>query len=129
MKLIYIASPYSSPNDQADAVRLQIDAFHRIMDLGHVPVAPLLSHFAAIVRQRPYEEWIQCCLATVDRCDIVLRLGGASNGADREVARAGYRDIPVCFGWDDLHGLLGFPVGDPDRVAEMARQWAYAKAG
>jgi flagellar biosynthesis/type III secretory pathway ATPase len=95
--------------NQADCVRLQIEALHRIMDLGHCPIAPLLSHFAEITRQRPYEEWIACCLATVDRCDALIRLGGESKGADREVSRAIHRRIPVFRSWETLESWLEQP--------------------
>lgn len=103
--LIYIASPYRL-GDQATNVRTQIEAAHRIMDMGHAPVTPLLSHFLDLRRSRPPEDWILADLAIVPRCDVVLRLPGESSGADREVELAEDNDVSVCFGWTDLDVLL-----------------------
>lgn len=109
MSVIYIASPYSV-GDQAANVRVQIEAMHRILDMGHAPIAPLLAHFADQHRPRPYEDWVRMCLELVPRADVLLRLPGESAGADREVAVADRTNIAVCMGWDDLtawHKLLG----------------------
>lgn len=101
MKLIYIASPYTI-GDVEKNVRRQIDAAHVIMDLGHAPVAPLLSHFLHLVRERHYDEWMAIDLVILKRCDVLLRLHGESKGADIEVETAKINGIPVCFGFDHL---------------------------
>lgn len=99
--VIYISSPYTVGDVGANVSR-QIEAAHRIMDMGHAPIVPLLSHFLHIHRQRPYEDWMQADLATVRACDIVLRLPGESKGADREVEQAKRYNIQVAYGWDGL---------------------------
>jgi hypothetical protein len=104
-KVIYIASPYSGP-EQAKNVGVQVSAAHRLMDLGHAPIAPLLTHFLEVYRQRPYQEWLNADLAILSKADIVLRLPGPSKGADAEVSLAQKLKIPVAFGWDDLTDLL-----------------------
>lgn len=104
--VIYISSPYTVGDVGANVSR-QIEAAHRIMDMGHAPIVPLLSHFLHIHRQRPYEDWMQVDLATVRVCDIVLRLPGESKGADREVEQAKRYNIPVAYGWDGLAKELG----------------------
>jgi len=98
---VYIASPYSM-GDQAENVRKQILAADHLMTLGHIPFAPTLSHFQHMVRPRPYEDWMKCCLSWVEMCDIVLRLPGYSPGADREVAHAEKNGIPVVFSLETL---------------------------
>lgn len=108
--VIYISSPYTVGDVGANVSR-QIEAAHRIMDMGHAPIVPLLSHFLHIHRQRPYEDWMQADLATVRVCDIVLRLPGESKGADREVEQAEFYNIPVAYGWEGLaKELEGYPV-------------------
>ena len=108
--VIYISSPYTA-GDVGANVGLQIEAAHRIMDMGHAPIAPLLTHFLHIHRQRPYEDWMQADLATVRVCDIVLRLPGESKGADREVEQAKFYNIPVAYGWEGLaKELESYPV-------------------
>lgn len=75
MKIIYISSPYSM-GDQAANVRRQILAAHVVMDLGHAPIAPLLTHFLHVHRPRPYEEWMAVDLKLVEKADVVWRLAG-----------------------------------------------------
>lgn len=101
MKLIYIASPYTL-GDVAANVAVQKNAAHRILDLGHCPITPLLSHYLHIHRQRPYHDWLKMDLAIIPRVDFLLRLPGESSGADVEVDHARIHHIPVCFGWDEL---------------------------
>lgn len=105
MKLIYIASPYTK-GDPADNTAIQMEAAHAIMDLGHCPIAPLLSHFLHIHRRRPYQDWINMDLAMIPKMDVILRLEGESSGADGEVAAAERLGIPICFGWGELRKYL-----------------------
>lgn len=105
MKIIYIASPYTL-GDVAANVAVQIEAAHKIMDAGHCPVAPLLSHYLHIHRQRSYQDWVEMDLALIPRMDVVLRLPGKSSGADGEVALAEKHGIPVAHGWENLVLLL-----------------------
>ena len=103
---IYIASPYSI-GDRAANVRLQLDAFERIMGMGHLPFAPLLNHFQHLVHPRSDESWIHdYCLPWVERCDLILRLPGVSLGADLEVGHGIKHGVEPCFGWSDLDVAL-----------------------
>jgi len=105
MKVIYIASPYTN-GDVGQNVAVQLNAAHRLMDMGLCPIAPLLSHFLHIHQFRPYEEWLVMDFELLKRSDIVLRLPGYSNGADREVTEAKNLKIPVAIGWKELDHLL-----------------------
>lgn len=105
VKLIYIASPYTI-GDVAANVHVQMEAAHRIMDMGHAPITPLLFHFLHIHRQRPAEDWLAIDHAIIRRVDVLLRLPGESKGADGEVALAQKNKIPVAFGWLALRNLL-----------------------
>ena len=105
MKIIYISSPYTL-GDVAANVCVQIEAAHRIMDMGHCPVAPLLSHYLHIHRQREYNDWMAIDLAIIPKMDIVLRLPGKSSGAEKEVALAISLGIPVVYSWEELTALL-----------------------
>lgn len=107
MRSVYVASPYTI-GPCARNVSTQIEAFHRLMDMGLLPFAPLLTHYAEIHRQRPWEDWIHnYCLPWVSKCDMVLRLEGLSIGGDLEVQQAHRLNIPVYFGWQDLEDSLG----------------------
>ena len=104
--MIYIASPYTG-TDLEQSVRAQIDVLHEIMDAGHFAYAPLLLHYAEQVRVRPYEDWLDHCLSMVPRCDALLRLSGASYGAEREGLLAVSRGIPVIT-YEELFPFLSF---------------------
>ena len=110
MPVVYIASPYTV-GDTAANVALQIEAAHRLMDMGLCPIAPLLSHFLHIHKQRPYQDWIRIDDELVLRSDIVLRLGGESPGANREVQLARANGILVAYSWEQL-----------DEVVEIMRE-------
>lgn len=92
---VYIASPYTN-GDKLQLVRLQIDAFHVLMDLGFYPIAPLLSHYVNEVRERDWKEWLDYDLQTIQECQMVVRLYPTdehgleipSKGADVEEAEA-----------------------------------------
>jgi hypothetical protein len=105
MKVIYIASPYTK-GDVAANVAVQIEAAHRLLDAGLCPIAPLLSHYLHIARQRPYQDWTAMDMELVKRSDVVLRLPGESSGADAEVALARSLGLPVAFSFGELWTLL-----------------------
>jgi len=103
--VVYIASQYTI-GDQAVNVRRQMDAADELMNLGLVPIAPLLSHFQHLVHPRPYQDWLKFDLELVLRSDAVLRLPGESKGADGEVGHANNYNIPVFYGIDYLKDYL-----------------------
>lgn len=103
--LVYIAGPYTG-GDVAVNVKSAMQAAHAIMDAGHVPHCPHLSHFLHIERPRLYEEWMACDFVMLARCDEVVRLPGESPGADREIVEAGKLGIPVFNSleyWQEMH--------------------------
>ncbi len=91
---VFISSPYTL-GDTAENVRRQHDAFRAIMDLGHVPFAPLFSHYQQIIHPVGYEDWLKWDFAWLEQCDAVLRLPGKSEVADRECEHADKNNIPV----------------------------------
>lgn len=98
---IYIASPYNS-GDREKNTRLQIDAFHILRDMGYLPIAPLLSHYVNLVRDRSHQDWLEYDIELLKLCDIVVRLkpkddNGVeipSPGADIEEQKAIELQIP-----------------------------------
>lgn len=99
--VIYIASPYRV-GSQAANVSVQLDAGHRVMDLGAYPIVPLLTHYMDIYEPRDEQDWLDMGLEMVRRSDAVLRLPGYSVGADAEVEEARRYAIPVFFSFKDL---------------------------
>lgn len=106
---VFISSPYTKGN-QAENVRVQIDAAHELMDLGHTPFLPLLSHFQHMIHPRPYKDWIKNDLHWLRVCDILLRLPGESAGADMEMEHAFAWGIPIIYSIDELKKLYDEPA-------------------
>ena len=105
MKKVYIASPYTQ-GDVGQNVGIAMSFSHAILDNGHCPISPLLSHFLHIHRQRHYEDWIAMDLELVKVSDCLIRLPGDSNGADGEVRLARELGIPVFYDKADLFTYL-----------------------
>lgn len=94
MKKVFISSPYTL-GDCAANVRAQHDAFAALLELGHAPFAPLLSHYQQLIHPVSWEEWIKWDFVWLEQCDVVLRLPGESRGAELECAKAKELFIPV----------------------------------
>lgn len=92
---IFIASPYTAPCrcEKEANVNRSLYIATRLLEKGHQPFAPLLSHywdeFAAwgLGRDISYERWLSWCLSWVEQCQALYYLA-PSPGADRELARA-----------------------------------------
>ena len=91
---VYVAGPYSG-GDVALNVRRAILAGEALLARGHSPYIPHLTHFWQLLVPHAYEVWLEQDLVWLGRCEAVLRLSGESLGADREVAIARLRGIPV----------------------------------
>ena len=98
---VYIASPYTK-GDVAVNVKLQLDTANTLMDYGFIPFVPLYSHFQHMAHPRPYEDWVELDMTWVRACDVLLRIGGESIGADNEVKLAMELKIPVFYSIEQL---------------------------
>ncbi len=102
MKKIFIAGPYTL-GDVAQNVKIAMDMANQLIDLGFAPYCPHLTHFLHMNHFQPYEKWLELDLVYLAFCDAIIRLPGASNGADGEVRRGVELKIPVFY---DLQSLL-----------------------
>lgn len=103
LPLVYVAAPYTRPDPVENTHRL-ILAVSRMADEGLVtPFAPHLTLLWHLVVPRPLEFWYSYDVAVLARCDAVLRMPGESTGADREVAFAESRNIPVFLQLESLY--------------------------
>lgn len=113
--LILIAGPYrSGTNDDPVLIRKNLDNLEAmalpIFRKGHVPMIgewvalPLLQ--LAGSKQLGDELWseIQYPVAhrLLEKCDAVLRISGASKGADMDVEIAQERGLPVYYSLDEI---------------------------
>jgi nucleoside 2-deoxyribosyltransferase len=100
--LVYVAAPYTRP-DPVKNTNKAIRVAAELVDEGVVtPFVPHLTLLWHLVDPRPLDFWYEYDVATLARCDAVLRLPGDSTGADREVAYAERKGIPVFTERDDL---------------------------
>lgn len=97
MKAVYCAGPYGSGDAVAANIRKAIDAGEGVRKLGGYPFIPHLTAAWHAIYPRPYEDWMDYDAEWLLRCDAVLRIPGTSPGADREVALAQSRGIPIFY--------------------------------
>lgn len=90
---IYIAGPYSSGPVQG--VRNAILAGEAVYAAGAIPIVPHESMLWDLVSPHDAAFYYAYDLALLARCDALLRLPGASSGADAEVAEARRLKLPV----------------------------------
>ena len=87
--LIYIAGPLTSSGLEHENVRSAIDAAEAVRRAGGCPFIPhLYVQWGMVYPGIPYDEWMRIDLAFLRRCDGLLRVRGASRGADIEWALA-----------------------------------------
>lgn len=111
--LVYLAGPYS----QGDPVQNTHETVHLATALWEsgllVPVVPHLSLLWHAITPLPYEDWMALDLHLLAKCEAVYRLPGESPGADREVAYAEARGIPVL---SDMRSLFAWALAWPSRT-------------
>lgn len=100
-KLIYIAGPLSSSGMGETNIRnaiLVADKLYRYTNSlqGYVPH---LSFFWSLIVPNiaTHEYWLEYDFNIILRCDALLRIGGKSYGADKEVKFAIKNNIPVYY--------------------------------
>lgn len=115
--LVFIAGPYrGGTGDHETAIAANVNAMQdaavQVAALGHVPVLgewvtlPLIEAAGGrrgdAVWDRHFHPNAQ---ALLERCDLVLRIGGESGGADAMVKAALARGLPVRYGLASLATL------------------------
>jgi hypothetical protein len=122
--LILIAGPYRSgtgddPVLMAENLGRLEEAAWPLFRAGHLPMIgewvalPILASAGATGPLDPLAEQVMYPAARrlLTHCDAVLRLPGASRGADQDVAIAQERGLPVYYRLEDVPGCAS-----PDRM-------------
>ena len=91
---VYIAGPYTL-GDRSENMRNAIEAATQVLDAGHEPFLPLLSHFWDLINPRPWQDWMRLDLAWLPCAEAFIRLPGESAGADIEHTEAVRQNIPT----------------------------------
>lgn len=93
---VYVAGPYTKP-DPCINTNTAIKAGDHLWQLGFVSFVPHLTHLWHTVSPHPYQDWLDYDMEWLNVCHAVLRLAGASSGADAEVVEARKLSIPVFY--------------------------------
>lgn len=115
--LVFIAGPYRSGTGDHEAaiaanVKAMQDAAVQVAQRGHVPVLgewvtlPLIEAAGGVRGDAVWDRFFHPnAQALLERCDLVLRIGGESGGADAMVKAALARGLPVHYGLASLATL------------------------
>jgi len=120
--LVFIAGPYrSGTGDREDAiaanVRAMQDAAVQVAELGHVPLLgewvtlPLIEAAGGRRGDAVWDRFFHPhAQAVLERCDVLLRIGGESAGADMMVKAGLARGLAVHYGLESLPSLTAAAV-------------------
>jgi hypothetical protein len=122
--MILIAGPYrSGTGDDPQLLRQNLARLEQaawpIFDAGHLP---MIGEWVALPVLRGAgvddlsdslagEVMYPAAQRLLERCDAVLRLAGESRGADKDVAIAQERGIPVYYNLDEIPGITTTRTG------------------
>ena len=104
MKVIYLASPYSHPDEQVRESRYleAVDACHDIINLGHCPFSPIVHSHPIALRHGSglgFDSWMKIDFEMICRCDElwILNIEGydESEGVAKEKQYALIKGLPV----------------------------------
>ena len=102
MKVIYIAGPLETGH-YLNNVRAAIEAAEMCAEMGLASIVPHTMGMAwHLMYPKSKAEWLKIDKALVAKCDAVVRLEGASEGADEECRFAAAKHIPIYDGIADL---------------------------
>lgn len=94
-KRIYISGPLTSSGPLWGNVTVAVAAFRQLQEAGFAPLCPHLTAYIDPHGETPHVTWMETDLPWVEIAHAVLRLPGASLGADIETEFAAARNIPV----------------------------------
>lgn len=99
---VYIAAPITLGHRPSN-INHAILAASQVAHAGHIPFVPHLYELWDLIDPHPYEFWMNQDFAWIQKCDALIRLPGASSGADREAdyAKNAVR-IPVYYGIEEF---------------------------
>lgn len=107
---VYVAGPLSQGDREANVQRA-VQVGLKLLEMGYAVFIPHLSYFidqAGVDGTESWERWLQSDCSWISVADVVLRLPGASRGADREVAFAQERGILVLHSLEECEQLLQY---------------------
>lgn len=110
---VYIAGPIRTSGNFMENIADAIEAAEAVHEAGHVPFIPHTHNQQwDLMYPKDRDTWVEMDLRWVDACDVLIRLDGESEGAEREVVRAEERGIPVFYSVKDCLNALSQDKGN-----------------
>jgi len=101
---IYLAAPYTL-GDVAWNIHRVFKVADQLVEKGHIPIIPHLTHFWHLVSPKPVRFWYEYDLHLLKMCDGLLRLDGNSKGADNEVLVASGMGMPIYYSLEEVEDV------------------------
>ena len=98
---VYVSGPITVGGPVKNT-RKAIDVAEKIMKMGMIPYVPHLNLLWEVCYPKEASKYIEMDLRWVEKCDILYRIEGYSEGADIEVAHAIEVGVPVVHSFDEL---------------------------
>ena len=106
---IMVAGPYTSGSEGQEQWELNHKEMNKyayqVHLKGHIPVIGV-NVALPIIEVAGFDQFeelmMPISLAMADRCDAVLRIGGASTGADQEVEVFKEKGLPIYYSLDEI---------------------------
>lgn len=93
---VYVAGPYTK-GDVALNVREIIEVAEKLIEMGHTPFVPHLTHLWHLMSPHHHEYWMELDTVWLEQCEALVRVPGDSTGADRELAHAADLGLGIYF--------------------------------
>ena len=104
-----IAGPYrhgsQDPEQWQQNLQVMNEVAYRVFLKGHIPLIGVNMALPVIdvAGEDHYEALMMpISLALAERCEAILRIGGPSNGADREVEKFSSKGLPVYYTLEEI---------------------------
>lgn len=102
-KKVYIASPLFSSGRVSFNIHKALTTAENLRRIGFLPFVPHLFFFwDFLYPDSNTNYWLEMDKEWLKECDILLRLDGKSDGADKEVKWAKEFNIPIYYSVDSL---------------------------
>lgn len=117
---VYVAGPITGPKDNKDRydtichnLSTGMTVGNQLLQVGYAPLIPHYSHFWNLMFPgQDYSAWLEYDLAWLEVSDVLLRLPGGSEGADKEVAWAHTLGIPICYSLEEVYQRVPPQAGE-----------------
>lgn len=102
MITVYLAGPIATGDQFANTGRA-LQWADKLKQKGFCVFVPHWGALQQMYSPWAYDEWLEYDYVWLDKCEVLFRLSGISNGSDKEVARAKARGMSIFY--EDADGL------------------------